>query len=82
MPLNLAGVAREVGENGLRDFLGQLRRADLPQRGGINQIHMPPDNFGEGVLRIFPRELPQQIQIACHAFESISPPNDEIRQKI
>ena len=23
-------VAREVGEDGLRDFLGQLRRADLP----------------------------------------------------
>jgi hypothetical protein len=41
---------------------------------------MPPDDFGEGVLRIFPRELPQQIQIACHSFESISPPLREIRQ--
>jgi hypothetical protein len=27
---------------------------------------MPPDDFSEGVLRIFQRELPQQIQIACH----------------
>jgi hypothetical protein len=43
---------------------------------------MTPDDFGEGVLRIFPRELPQQIQIACHAFESISPPPHEIRQKM
>ena len=41
---------------------------------------MTPDNFGEGVLRIFPGELPQQIQIACHSFESISPPKSEIRQ--
>jgi hypothetical protein len=42
---------------------------------------MPPDDFGEGVLRIFPREPPQQIQIACHAFESISPLPGKIRQK-
>jgi hypothetical protein len=40
---------------------------------------MTPDDFSEGVLRIFARELPQQIQIACH-FESISPPNSGIRQ--
>jgi hypothetical protein len=41
---------------------------------------MPPDDFREGVLRIFARELPEQIQIACHSFESISPPTREIRQ--
>jgi hypothetical protein len=41
---------------------------------------MTPDDFGEGVLRIFPRELPQQIQIVCHSFESISPRTGEIRQ--
>jgi hypothetical protein len=41
---------------------------------------MTPDDFREGVLRIFPREPPQQIQIACHSFESISPPMREIRQ--
>ena len=28
-----AGVAGEVGEGGLGDFLGQLRGADLPERG-------------------------------------------------
>ena len=27
---------------------------------------MTPDDFREGVLRIFPRKLPQQIQIICH----------------
>ena len=32
--LQLAGVSREIGKNGLGDFLGQLRGADLPQRGG------------------------------------------------
>jgi hypothetical protein len=41
---------------------------------------MTPDDFREGILRIFPRELLQQIQIACHSFESISPPPREIRQ--
>ena len=41
---------------------------------------MPSDDFGKGVLRIFERELPQQIQITCHSFESISPPPREIRQ--
>jgi hypothetical protein len=45
----------------LCDFLGQLRRADLPQRGGIDQIQMPPDDFGKSVLRIFQREPPPQI---------------------
>ncbi|MGD0745659.1 MAG: hypothetical protein ABSA45_10940 [Verrucomicrobiota bacterium] len=78
---NFAGVAREVGEDGLRDFLGQLRRADLPQRGGKDQVQMSPDDFGEGVLQILSRVLPQQIQIACHSFESISLPLSEIRQK-
>jgi len=50
----------------LRDFLGQLRRADLPQRGGMDEIQMSPDDFVEGILRIFSHELPQQIQITCH----------------
>jgi hypothetical protein len=33
---------------------------------------MTPDDFREGVLRIFPRELPQQIQIACHSHKYIA----------
>jgi hypothetical protein len=40
---------------------------------------MSPDDFAEGVLRIFARELPKQIQIAGH-FESISPLKLKIRQ--
>jgi len=43
---------------------------------------MTPDDFREGVLRIFPCELPQQIQIASHSFESISLPQCKIRQKL
>ena len=31
-------VAGEVGEGGLGDFLGQLRRSDLAKRGGIDQV--------------------------------------------
>ena len=45
------GLAREVGENGLRHVLRQMRvAADLPERGGIDEIDVPPDEFGEGVL--------------------------------
>jgi hypothetical protein len=47
-------------------FPQPVAAADLPQRGGIDQIQMPPDDFGKGVLRISPRVFPEQIQIACH----------------
>ena len=45
------GLAREVGEDGLRHILRQMRVAvDLPQRGGIDEIDVPADQFGEGVF--------------------------------
>ena len=36
--LQPGGVAGEVGEDGLGDFLGELRGADLAERGGIDEI--------------------------------------------
>ena len=42
---------REIGEDRLRHVLRQVRVAvHLPQRGGIDQIDVPPDECGEGVL--------------------------------
>jgi len=39
---------------------------DLPQCGGIDEVHMAVHQRGEGVLRMLSRILPQQIQVACH----------------
>jgi hypothetical protein len=47
-------LAGEVGEGGLGDFLGQLRGADLAERGGEDQIEVAPDDFGEGILGLLP----------------------------
>jgi hypothetical protein len=44
-PLRLAG---EIGEDGLGDVPGQVRRIDLPQRGGIDEIRVTGDQFTEG----------------------------------
>ena len=48
------GLARERGEHGLRHVLREVRiAADLPQRDRVNQIEMPPHEFGEGRLGFF-----------------------------
>ena len=84
----VAEVAAELGISNNAVYLarsrvlGQLRRVDLAQRRRIHQIQMALNERGKGVLRMVSRVLPQQIQIACHAFESISPPTAEIRHKI
>src|SRR2546428_574503 len=50
----LPRVAGEFNEGGLGDLLGQLRRADLTERGGMDKVEMAPDDFGEGVLGVVP----------------------------
>ena len=56
-------AAREVGKDGLRNFLGQLPRAHLPQRGGKHQVHMAVHQRGEGILRLVAGKLPEQIKV-------------------
>lgn len=46
----LARVLGELEEGGLSDFLGQLWRAHLPQRGGVNEVEVPADQFREGLV--------------------------------
>jgi hypothetical protein len=41
---------RENDKNGLRDFPGLMRIACVPQRGGINLVHVPRDEFGKSCL--------------------------------
>jgi hypothetical protein len=43
--------AGHVAENGLGDILGQVLVAThLPERGGIDQVDVPPNEFSESVL--------------------------------
>ena len=56
-------LAGEVGEGGLGDFLGQLRGADLAQRGGKDQIEVAADNFGESILGVLPGISRKQLQV-------------------
>jgi len=47
----------------LDDFLGQLRRADLAERGGKDQIDVAPDNFRKRLLGVVPCVAREQFQI-------------------
>jgi hypothetical protein len=58
-----AGHPGEVGENGLRNFFGQLRRADLPERGGKDEVKVAADDFGEGVLGVMARLPGEQVPV-------------------
>ena len=63
-------LAREIGENGLRDILGRMVVAvDLPERGGIDQVHMALHEFGEGVLGIRPGKGGEQFGVGRHVFK-------------
>jgi hypothetical protein len=44
----------------------------LPERGGINEVHMALHQFGEGVLGICPGKLAEQFLIGRH-FQVIAP---------
>jgi len=67
----LCGFSGEIGEDGLRDFLGERRvSVDLPERGGINKIHIPPDDFLEGRLGGIVRITPEQFTV-CAVHSSI-----------
>jgi len=56
-------LAGEIGEGGLGDFLGQLWGADLPERGGEDQIEVAAHEFGEGILGVLPDVARKQLQV-------------------
>ena len=47
----LSGILRERYKHALGDILGEVRIANHSQRGGINEIHVPAHQFGEGRFR-------------------------------
>ena len=44
------GILRQGDEDGLRDILSGLGIANEPQSRGIDEINVPPDQFGECCL--------------------------------
>ena len=40
--------------------------ADHPQRGGIDQVHLAPHQFAEGLLRSALGEVAEQLRIIGH----------------
>jgi hypothetical protein len=65
-------LAGEIGEGGLSDLLCELWRMNLAERGGINEIEMSLDDFGEGILGVLPRVSPEQLQVSISHLISIS----------
>ncbi len=56
-------LAREDDEDGLRDFFRRVRIANVPQRGGINEVNVPHGERGKRGLGIFHGVLPQQLDV-------------------
>jgi hypothetical protein len=55
---------RQDDEDRLRDFLGGVGIAGLPQRGGIDQVDVTRDEGGEGVLGIPMDVIAQQFHVS------------------
>ncbi len=74
------GLAREIREDRLRHILREMRVAiHLPQRRRIDQVHVPPHQFGKGILRICFGIPAKQFTIGCHS-RSIAPGRAETGQ--
>ena len=64
LPAEAAGLASEDDEDRLRDFLGQVRVAHLPSRGGMDQSDVALDQPGEGGFRAAGGVVGEQFGIA------------------
>ena len=58
------GVAGEVGEDGLGDFLGELRGADLSESGGMDQVDVPANKFRKGGFGVVAGIAREQLVVA------------------
>ena len=63
----VSGLARQDDEHGLRDFLGQMRVAHLPQRGGIDQRHVAFHQRRKRLFRVLRRVSGKQFGIIRQA---------------
>lgn len=57
----------QARKNNLRHIVREVRiTTDLPERCGINQINMPPHNFGKCILGICRGIAPEQFAMGRH----------------
>ncbi len=77
------GLAREIGENHLRDVLRQGRVAPrLAQRGRVNKIDVPPHELAKRLFRFLLDVAAQKFGVILHAGFSLTPAAPKTAQKI
>ena len=77
---HLGRLERQVRKNRLQNLLRKSGTADLPQSGGIDEMHVTSDHRCEGGLRAVAGKFAEQILIGHHhRLPSISPPVGRIR---
>ena len=65
----LPGVLRQRYEHRLRHVLGQVRIANHAHRGGMDQVNMPPHEFGKRRLRPASGVIAQKL-LVCQTVHS------------
>jgi len=69
------GLAREIGEYNLRDVLCLMGIAVRPpERGGIDEVYVTPDQFAEGGFGSFISVALEQLMVVQHLFSLIIQP--------
>jgi hypothetical protein len=66
----------ELDEDRLHNFLGELWRANLAERGGMNQVEMTANEFREGVLGVVPGIACEEILIRVAHFQKDNAADD------
>ena len=75
-------LPRQNDEHRLRDLFGGMDIPDASQRRGIDEINVPPNEFGEGVFGICPGKLAEQFGVRRHFdFQLIAPAQPKIAQE-
>ncbi|HZN65122.1 MAG TPA: hypothetical protein VFB66_07445 [Tepidisphaeraceae bacterium] len=72
VPPQTRRLAREHDEHRLRDVLGQVRVAHLPQSRGVHPIDVPPHQLRKGALAAALDELPEQLLVG-HTRSTLPP---------
>jgi hypothetical protein len=77
------GFARKIQENCLRYVSGQPGvSCDLANRNGINEVNVPPNQFGKRVFRTLVNPGAEQFDGVIHRFAHNMPPKRKIRHFI
>jgi hypothetical protein len=82
MPHQTFRLPGKFSEDLLCNILCPVRVAiDQPEGGGINQVHMPPDQFSKSGFRLFGGVPAQQFSIIAHHVSQANARRRENRTK-